>query len=85
MRLADVECAITAVVHLSTQPPHVLQQVTLRPEKCAAGLIRLGETPGDEALCWIALEHVEIVHVLGRAIEVSKTEWKVEPIMEKAA
>ncbi len=45
-----------------------LQQVTLRPDQFSAvGYLRLGNTPGDEAHCWIAPLNVQIVEVLGRA------------------
>ncbi len=58
-------------------PPHEmaalmvrpLQQVMLRPDKVSeCGLIRLGETPGDEANCWIRQTNIEIVEVLGRGM-----------------
>ena len=79
------------IAHLATQPPNVLHQVVLRPDKIATGtkLIRLGETPGDEALCWIALEHIEIAHVLGYAIRGHDTAgnetWTVRKSIEEAA
>jgi hypothetical protein len=57
---------VLAVVKLMTQPPGVLQQVVLRPDKVAGHLIRLGETRGDEARCWISCEHVGVVMILGR-------------------
>ena len=69
---------IVAVVHLDTQPPLVLQQVTLRPDKVKDGHIRLGETMGDEALCWIALDRVHVVMVLGRAVQVGD-KWECHP------
>ena len=54
-----------------TQPQDMvrpLQQVTLRPDQFSAeGYVRLGNTPGDEANCWIAPRHVEIQEVLGVA------------------
>ena len=58
---------VTAIVHLATQPPNVLHQVTIRKDKTIdrMNLIRFGETPGDEALCWIAYENVEIIAILG--------------------
>lgn len=59
--------ALLAVVHLATQPPGVLQQVTLRADKLSpyGQLLRLGETDGDEAFCWVALEHIYIVEYIG--------------------
>ncbi len=73
---------IVAVVQLTTQPPNVLQQVTLRPDKVKGDLIRLGETPGDEANCWIRLGDVTVVTVLGKAVERKNgqaSEWVCEP------
>ena len=78
--------ALCAVVHLNVEPnPLSLQQVTLRPDKIHGDLIRLGETPGDEANCWQKLIDINIVAVLGNAIEEEAGKWKVVPIMEKAA
>jgi len=78
--------AVTAIVQLATQPPNVFQQVTIRRDKTLdCGLIRLGETPGDEALCWIRRDHIEIIHVLGQAIPSTDGKWTVQPIMEEAA
>ena len=67
--------SLLAVVHLATQAPGVLQQVTLRPDKIANSgqLIRLGETQGDEASCWIALDHVYVVEWLGTVDLETKT------------
>ena len=57
-----------------------LQQVTLRPDKYTeGGLIRLGETPNDEANCWIDPRNVEIVEVLGRMVASDKG-LQCEPI-----
>lgn len=56
-----------------------LQQVTLRPDKLSAlGYIRLGETPGDEAMCWVSPANIRVVEVLGRAVE-NGGKWTVEP------
>lgn len=61
-----------------------LQQVTLRQDKITPlGHIRLGETQGDEANCWISIEHVEIVEVLGRSVERDGA-WRCEPFEENA-
>ena len=55
-----------AIVHLATQPPGTLQQVTLRPDKVSrAGFLRLGETQGDEAMCWIHPDNVMVMEILG--------------------
>ena len=84
----DAGVAICAVVKLATQPPGVLQQVVLRPDKCVSGLIRLGETRGDEARCWIAAEHIAVVAILGRAVATDETQpdacdWSVTPIQSE--
>jgi hypothetical protein len=89
---------ICAVVELAIQPQYAgfdgtpvrpLQQVVLRPDKIREGYIRLGETPGDEALCWIALENVEIVFEIGPAIRSidanGQEKWTVQNKLEKAA
>lgn len=70
LNLSRLECDICAVVKLKTQPPGVLQQVTLSPGKVSASgsLIRLGETPGDEALCWIEPHNVIVVEILGTVL-----------------
>lgn len=66
LNLDELKRPICAVVKLATQPAGVLQQVTLRPDKVSeGGLIRLGETRGDEARCWISPENVVVVEVLG--------------------
>lgn len=76
--------AVVAVIELATQPPYVLQQVTLRPDKVSrSGLIRLGETPGDEAVCWIDPKAVYVHEILGTAVEDAEG-WHVKP-MERAA
>lgn len=72
-----VNAAICAVVHLTTQPRGVLQQVTIRHEKTHDNLVRFGETPGDEANCWIAREHVDVIAVLGDAHQGADNVWTV--------
>jgi hypothetical protein len=73
--LEQLKFPICAIVQLAIEPPRPdfagrpirpLQQVTLRPDKVLGDLIRLGETRGDEARCWIAAEHVAVVKILGR-------------------
>lgn len=67
---------------MQTKPEQMvrpLQQVTLRPDKLSTlGYLRLGETPNDEANCWIHPENVLIVEVLGKGVEYSGT-WRCEP------
>lgn len=76
---------------IPTAPPsdfiRPLQQVTIRPDKITElGYIRLGETQGDEANCWIHPSNILIVEVLGRAVEkennvqgLIQREWRCEP------
>lgn len=67
----------------SEPPVRALVQVMLRPEKMTEmGYLRLGETPGDEANCWISPSHVLIVEVLGRAEEKNGT-WEVSDALER--
>ena len=95
MDLNDLKEPICAVIELAIQPFHPgfdgqpvrpLMQVVLRPDKVTQGLIRLGETPGDEALCWIAPHNINIVAVLGRAVapEQAGAAWKVVPYDQAA-
>ena len=47
-----------------------LQQITLRPDQVTEeGYLRLGNTPGDEAHCWIHPQNIQIVEVLGTAVK----------------
>ena len=70
-----------------TQPQDMLrplQQVTLRPDKVSAeGFIRLGETPNDEANCWINPSNILIAEVLGEAINTGQG-WLCRDIELKA-
>ena len=61
------EKPILAVVQLNNQPKGVIHQVVLRPDKVKNGIIRLGETYGDEILGWQHLGNVEVVEILGDA------------------
>lgn len=72
--LEQLKFPICAIVELAIESPRPdfagrllrpLQQVTLRPDKVLGNLIRLGETRGDEARCWIAAENVKVVRILG--------------------
>lgn len=75
---------LLAVIHLATQPPGVLQQVTLRRDKFSPNgtLIRFGETLGDEAHGWMDLKHVEVIEYLG-TVDLHKN--KVTPFPPKRA
>ncbi len=83
--------AICAIVKLATQPTGVLQQVVLRPDKVSrGGLIRLGQTRGDEANCWIHSDCVQVVEILGRAepleaADPDHCDWRVMPAIPPAA
>ncbi len=91
--LGQLKVPTVAIVHLATQPPGTLQQVTLRPDKVTkANFIRLGETPGDEALCWIHPDNVMVMEILGQAVapraEDGPTQgkaWMCEPFEPKEA
>lgn len=87
--LANLEKPLCCLVALAIQPMYPqpgggyvkpIQQVTLRPDKVSkSGFIRLGETLGDEAMCWIKPEHIQVLDVLGLAAEVDG-KWTVSPI-----
>lgn len=79
-----IEQPIMAIVHLMTQPQGVLHQVTIRKDKISPkGMIRFGETPGDEASCWIDPEYVTVVEVLGTATE-KDGRWEIQPLKAAA-
>lgn len=74
------------VIQLATQPKGVIHQVTLRPDKVKStgkratdAVIRLGETPQDEANGWVSPAHIHVLVVLGTAKEV-EGKWQAEPI-----
>lgn len=75
--------AVVAVVQMRTQPLGVIHQVTIRPDKVKQSekdipLIRLGETPGDEYNGWMYLEAIEVVCVLGKAVQTGD-KWECVP------
>lgn len=74
---------IVAVIHLAIDPPPVLRQVILRGDKRKGDLIRLGETPGDEANGWIRLSDIEVITILGDAVE-RDGKWLCVPQKEAA-
>ncbi len=88
-QLRSAGIAICAIVELAIEPPRPdfegnklrpLQQVVLRPDKISPqGLIRLGETPGDEANCWTRPEHVNVIEILGEAVQDASGKWNVRP------
>ena len=87
--------AICAIVELAIEPPRPdfernlirpLQQVVLRPDKISLqGFIRLGETPGDEANCWIRPEHINVLEILGTVEFNAQGIPSVTPEQRKAA
>lgn len=82
------EKPILAVVQLNNQPKGVIHQVVLRPDKVKNGIIRLGETYGDEILGWQHLGNVEVVEILGEAVppegasSMAGPAWTCVPIVE---
>ena len=69
------------VAQLRTQPAGVIHAMTLMPSKvkqimrecpsCGTnhktGIIRLGDTPGDEAVGWQLPQNIHVLAVLGKA------------------
>lgn len=45
-------------------------------------MIRLGETPGDELNGWNYPQNIEILAVLGEAVEKEPGKWECRPILE---
>lgn len=85
LNLDDLDCAYVAIVQHFTQPQGVIHQVTLRPDKVKDGLIRIGETTGDELMGWQYPENLTVIAVLGKAIKTTPAgtggeDWKCEPI-----
>lgn len=78
----ELDQAYAAVIQLKTQKDGVLHCVSIRPEKIhkPSGLIRLGDSPGDEAAGWQHPANVFIVAVLGVAkiIGTSPADFKTE-------
>ena len=81
LNLEQLEEPTVAVVQLRTQPPGVIHQVMLRPDKvkqtmrqCSLGhahrsaVIMVGETQGDQASGWQFPENVLVVAVLGKGV-----------------
>jgi hypothetical protein len=61
LNLDNLDQSYTCVVQLLTQAPGVLHQITLDPNKIKDGLIRIGDTPGDEATGWQQNIHVHVI------------------------
>lgn len=63
------------------KPVRPLVQFVLRPDKFTElGYLRLGETPGDEANCWINPDNIHIVEVLGTAHHIDG-KWEVHALV----
>lgn len=87
LNLIALDQPYVAVVQLRTQPSGVIHQVTLRPDKLHDGLIRLGDTMGDEAAGWQYPANIQVLSILGTGHEVEPGKWECKPILdlEKAA
>lgn len=74
--LDQLKAPTCAIVQLKTQMPGVVHQVVLRPDKISrAGFIRLGDTPGDEASCWVHADNLLVMELLGEAIRNQDGSW----------
>ena len=83
--LKELDQPYTVIVQHFTQALGVIHQVTLRPDKVKEGLIRLGETPGDELMGWNYPENLTVLVVLGTAQKKTPPgtggeAWECEPI-----
>ena len=68
LNLESLDQMTVCVVQLSTQQPGILHQVTLDPKKIKNGLIRLGDTAGDEAAGWNWPQNIDVRAILGTAV-----------------
>lgn len=78
-----------AIIQHFTQRDGVIHQVTLRPDKVKDGLIRLGETPGDELAGWNYPKSITVVSVLGTGHRKTPPgtggeDWECKPIESEA-
>lgn len=86
--LKDLDCNYFCIIRLNhTDAPGIIRQVTLRPDKVHDGLIRLGETPQDEANGWQYPFNVEVISIIGRAVykggdEGNPSNWSCRPMLE---
>ena len=85
LMLDMLDCAYLAVIQIRHQTLGVLHQVTLRPDKIHGGLIRLGETPNDEAAGWQWPQSITVVTVLGTAHEGPSNTWTCRAMIEREA
>ena len=63
--LNSLDADYVVIAHFAGQFPDVLHQVALRRDKITQGLIRIGETPGDELNGWRRPEGINVIAVLG--------------------
>lgn len=80
LNLADLDAPYHCVIQLLTQPRGIIHQVMLRPDKVKNGLIRLGDTPGDEAAGWQYPANIVVLSVLGIGKEGEDKSWTVTPV-----
>lgn len=78
--LETLDRAYVCVVKLGWEQRPVLYQVTLRPDKIHDGVIRLGETQGDEINGWQYPESLQVISVLGALNE----KGECEPLSEQS-
>lgn len=77
--LAKLDQSYVVVVQHFSQPKGVIHQVTLRPDKIRDGLIRLGDTQGDELNGWNYPQSFKVISVLGTSHE-KDGKWECRPI-----
>ena len=80
LNLEDLDRPYVCVVQHFSQPTGVIHQVTLRPDKISNGLIRIGETQGDELVGWNYPENFLIINVLGVGREGIGGKWECVPL-----
>ena len=84
LNLEQLDRPYCCVVQLRTQPPGVIHQVILNPEKVKGNLIRLGETKGDELNGWQFPTSIDVLTILGVAHIAKDDTIQVVPIEEVA-
>ena len=81
LSLKELDRDYLCIIQIKHDPGGALRQVTLREDKVHDGLIRLGETPNDEANGWQYPEHIEVISILGVAIQ-KDGKWECRPHLE---
>ena len=79
--LQDLDRDYICIIQIKHDPGGALRQATLRLDKVHDGLIRLGETPNDEANGWQYPEHIEVISILGVAVQ-KDGKWEARPYLE---